>query len=62
MNSVGDIESAARQLSTKYDGTLRFIYTSALHGFALSVDDSKAISLANESVVCWVEQDQQGHG
>ena len=60
-DSVRDIPGTARTLTTKYSGTLLFIYEAALRGFALNIDDSKARPLSDEPAVCFVEQSQETH-
>ena len=60
-DSVRDIPGTANTLTTKYSGTLLFIYDAALRGFAVKIDDSKARPLSDEPAICFVEQAQEGH-
>jgi peptidase inhibitor I9 len=62
LDSVQDIAGTAQTISSKYGGSIIAFYTAAIHGFALNVDDSKALAISQEPSVCWVEQDTMGHG
>lgn len=57
VSSVQDVPVVAGTLSTKYSGRVIAVFTTALHGFAVVIDDASAPLLAQEADVCWVEQD-----
>jgi hypothetical protein len=61
LDSVAGIEPTAGALTQKYGGRILAIYTAALRGFALAMDDANAPALAQEPEVCWFEQDAMGH-
>ena len=53
------IDETAKALSAKYGGSLRFVYTAALKGFAVDTTEDKAQALAAEPAVEYVAQDQE---
>ena len=61
-DSVPDVVSTASSLAARYQGQIRYVYTSAFHGFAVKMPDANAQPLSQEAAVCWVEQDTLVHG
>ena len=57
LDSVPDVQATANRLAQKYGGRILAIYTAALRGFAVAIDDAMASTLAEETDVCWAEQD-----
>lgn len=49
----------ARQLADRFSGTLGYIYTAALQGFAVTLDDAQARRLAADPAVEYVQQNQR---
>ena len=60
-DNVPDAASLARQLAAAQGASIRFIYQSALKGFAAQMSDAAAAALANNPSVAYVEQDQVVH-
>jgi subtilisin family serine protease len=59
LKSGVDARSAASQLSAAHGGEVRFVYESALRGFALAnISAQAAAALARNAGVAYVEQDQ----
>ncbi|MER5740703.1 S8 family peptidase [Streptomyces sp. NPDC002262] len=52
-----DVPAAARALTARHAGSLRYTYTTALRGFAVRMTESKAQELAAEPTVARVEAD-----
>jgi hypothetical protein len=57
-----DVCSESNRLAATYGGKIQHVWGSALHGFALNVADRWAPWIAADLSVCYVEQDQVGHG
>ena len=60
-DNVADAASLARQLAAAHGASIRFIYQSAIKGFAAQMSDAAAAALANNPTVAYVEQDQVVH-
>jgi len=58
-DNVSDPRGVANQLVRAKAGTLRFVYTRALRGFAASLTDAAAEELARDPRVAYVERDQE---
>jgi len=58
-SQTADTEKVANELTAKYGGSLSFVYTSALQGFALKISADRAAMLAGEPQVDYVAQDQE---
>jgi len=54
----GDTNRIAQELSAKYGGTLGFVYSAGIRGFAVRVTDANADELAGEPAVDYVAQNQ----
>ena len=52
------VPAIARQLAARNAGTIKYVYQSALKGFAVTMTDSHARRLAADPAVDYVEQDQ----
>jgi hypothetical protein len=52
-----DVTASAEALASKYDGQILAVYDVVLGGFAIHLDSTRAVELASEPSVCWVEQD-----
>jgi hypothetical protein len=52
-----DVTASAEALASKYNGQILAVYDVVLGGFAIHLDSSRAVELASEPSVCWVEQD-----
>jgi len=57
-NDVGDPGAEARQLAAANGATIRFVYASAIKGFAAHMSSAAAAALARNPNVDYVEQDQ----
>ncbi len=51
------IAATARSLSAQYSGELGYIYTSALHGFAVQMQEAEALALSKDPRVDYVHED-----
>jgi subtilisin family serine protease len=58
-DGVADPAGLARQIVRTQGGALRFIYTSALKGFAARLPDAAVRALARNPLVAYVEPDQE---
>src|SRR2546423_693388 len=56
-DSVGSVPAVARDHANRFGGDLRFIYTHALKGYAITLPDAAAAGLAHLPGVVSVEQD-----
>ncbi len=52
------VPAIARQLASRNGGAIKYVYQSALKGFAVTMTDSRARRLAADPAVDYVEQDQ----
>src|SRR5262249_23411609 len=57
-NDVGDPGAEARQLAAANRASIRFVYASAIKGFAAHMSSAAAAALAHNPNVDYVEQDQ----
>ncbi|HET7456135.1 MAG TPA: S8 family serine peptidase [Gemmatimonadaceae bacterium] len=57
-DDVADPAAAARRLVAAHGGTLRYVYRSAIKGFAAAIPDAAAAAIAHDPNVVAVEQDQ----
>lgn len=57
-DDVGDPGAAARQLAAAHGATIRFVYESAIKGFAAHMSSAAAAALERNPMVAYVEQDQ----
>lgn len=55
--ALGDLNNIAQNLASSYDGTLGFVYGSALVGFSIDIKEANAISLSQEPIVKYVTED-----
>lgn len=55
---VPDPPGLARRLVAAHGGTLRYVYTSALHGFAAALPEAAVRALSRNPAVAYVEPDQ----
>lgn len=58
-SSVRDVPGVARQLTAAHRGRLRFVYETAIRGFAASLSDDAADALRRNPNVAYVEPDRE---
>ena len=56
---VTNVRGLAEALARTHGGRLRFVYTSAVRGFAAHLSPAAAAALTHNPLVAWVEPDQQ---
>ncbi len=54
---VADVPGVANDIARAHSARTRFLYTSALHGFAAEMPEQAAIHIANDPRVSYVEED-----
>jgi len=57
-DDVGDPAGNARQLAAAHGASIRFVYQSAIKGFAAHMSSAAAAALERNPIVAYVEQDQ----
>ena len=57
-DDVQDVAGIAAEIADANGGTIRFLYTHAIKGFAINIRDAAAADIARHSRVLYVEQDQ----
>src|SRR5918999_4225202 len=57
-DDVQDVAGLAMQIADANGGTIRYLYTHAIKGFAVNIPDAAAAAIARHSSVLYVEQDQ----
>jgi subtilisin family serine protease len=57
-DDVADVAAAASDMAQQHGASVRYVYTSAVRGFAGEMSEAAAMALANNPRVQYVEQDQ----